>query len=91
MTLPGAWECGLHSGIPLCCIRWYVQQWGQEVTEGWREMEDRAFAHWMRIQHRGPGRVWVNEPVPKAGWYTPCQNCRRVRPRIQMRPCDCLK
>lgn len=90
-----AWTCGLHSGIPVCCIRLFAWTTSAGLTETYREAEDLAWCRWQRVSTvpGAPGRVWVNDrrELKRPGWFIPCQNHRKVRPAVTLRPCACHK
>jgi len=83
--MPGVWDvvyhvrCGLHSGLPLCCILWYVTGW--HVMSG--VPIPRAFrAYWRLI--RLSGRIHGVQ-----FGHIPCPACIVRGLAVHVLECDC--
>lgn len=84
---PSKWivkiRCGLHSGFPKCCIRFYVREWheilkpyfvgagAQSVLLGYKLHADPAWKMYQKLKKAYMCRLGLSEP---AG-YVQCIDC----------------
>jgi hypothetical protein len=70
-------ECGLHSGIPACCVHYYATKWMWKTT---KEKE----ARWERINR-------IEDKMDIDGWgYIPCPSCLKNQRHIKkLKKCEC--
>lgn len=62
--------CGLHSGIPPCCVAFYVRTWLWQSRGG---AITRFADRYLRRLDRDPDRLWCG--------YIPCPGCLRALER----------
>jgi hypothetical protein len=67
------WFCGRHSGIPDCCIHFFVGPWREIYNDAPRHDE-----YWKRMEKASPG----------AG-YVLCPECIVDNRTIQIKKCEC--
>lgn len=70
--LPKTIECGIHSGIPDCCVKFYSTKWIFST-------EDSEF----RNQHRS----LIRESIFAERSYIPCPACCASGKAVQIKPC----
>src|SRR5277367_6574350 len=74
-------ECGFHSGIPACCIKFYVTKWiwvnhkGKFFTSYWERMNKIKFV----LDEKGE--------LDYAFQYIPCPKCLKQGKFIKILPC----
>ena len=67
-------ECGLHSNIPPCCIKYYI------TKQIWRNGKEAALSNKLRQK---------NHNITFKG-YVPCPNCVKKRRRFnKLHKCNC--
>lgn len=81
-------SCGLHSGIPVCCIVWYLTGWRAlgALDRVFGEHED--FGDGIVMTTRGLTVSYGDRFVP-GRWYIPCPVCVVRGRRIELAPCGC--
>lgn len=70
-------ECGLHSGIPKCCILFFVKLWRPLTFCGLMPLVNSYMAARMTL---GP-----------SAQYIMCPACLLARNVVEIKPCDCKK
>lgn len=70
-------ECGSHSGIPPCCIAWFVLE-----KRHWQRGDPRQRAYDRSLRRAAPRRKG------KVG-YAPCPTCIAHKRFVAIRVCDC--
>ncbi len=68
-------HCGLHSGIPDCCILFYVTCMDAVRSAEWR-FQDKRYAN--LVAHVAPG----------GAGYVPCPACLAARNLVRLRHCN---
>jgi hypothetical protein len=70
-------HCGLHSGIPPCCVYFFVAYWLRCKTDDLKKLDDhRAAEKEFGIDSRGPG-------------YIRCPACLLSKRVVKVQQCDC--
>lgn len=91
------WACGLHSGIPQCCVRWaFPPPFRDAHTHhtiirggpGWVGWLPPMLARWRGADGmrgiRGP-RNFANLSI--YGQFIPCPNHQRIAPQVRLLTC----
>lgn len=74
-------ECGFHSGIPACCIKFYVTKWM------WLNHKGKFFiSYWDRMNKHKWTFDEKGEAVP-AFQYIPCPKCLAQHRFTKLLPC----
>ena len=68
-------KCGFHSGIPACCIKYYVTVWKWKSEKEWMIRNAKVSK--------------VEEKIKRNFYYIPCPDCLRIRNVIIVKPCNC--
>jgi hypothetical protein len=63
--------CGLHSGFPPCCIKWYITKWIWNLDT---KLFDK---HWGKI--RGVKGIDIS--------YIPCPKCLKNKTFVKLKKC----
>ncbi len=84
-TLAEHAECGLHSGLPLCCVTWYLTAW---------RLLWRIDFHVAPVETIGEVDFLMDGVTVRyqmlAPWgYVPCPSCIVRNNRVNMRSCAC--
>ena len=69
----GHYECGRHSGIPECCVDWYLGPWSNAVSVVPYLWE----------------AYWKSNNEPKAPDYIRCPSCIESRRVMEVKECNC--
>lgn len=79
-------ECGRHSGIPACCVAWYLTGWRalNAIDDVFGESED--FGDGIVMRTRGLTVSYIG----RRPWgYVPCPVCAVLGRRVEVRSCSC--
>lgn len=81
--------CGLHSGIPPCCVAFFVMTWEPLMFEEWLAEEEKDTERLETIEHLMAG-WWNCITEPDDNWgYIPCPACFLQGKRVKVRRCKC--
>jgi hypothetical protein len=69
-------HCGLHSGLPDCCILFYITCWWPLTLA---ESDD---------DEGNPYRDLLDGAGGRGSGYVPCPGCLAARNFVEVRPCD---
>lgn len=74
-------ECGLHSGLPPCCVSFFVKMWWP-YTLAVNALSAREQAN--AVVAYDAYQAWTTRPG-----YIPCPNCVIDRRFVHILACDC--
>lgn len=78
-------KCGLHSGIPMCCVKWFVDHWSVYYVS------DEQRALYSDILDRSYVAMGGKRLLGCFG-YVPCPTCAfKPEAMIELKACDCSK
>jgi hypothetical protein len=77
-------DCGLHSGLPVCCVRFFVEAWWPaNVVVRWSSRASSVARKQARATIDSYRGVFGSLDVG----YVPCPRCARSRSFVAARPC----
>ena len=78
--------CGMHSGIPHCCIKFFVTEWVYVLP---KSSENKFYAYyWKQMQNAQTFSInpQTNE-LEQDCQYIPCPECLKYRQYIKIKSC----